>query len=114
MADLLSVEKTATELGVSKKTVRRMIEDKRLSAVRVRRRVLVPTASIDALKEGATRERHLVLSHCLEALWRPGGPVDEVEWLLVREAFVLVFGARADDALARARANIASLNEGPR
>lgn len=44
---LVSISEAAKSLGVSKDTVRRLIERKALRAVRVSRRVLVPTSEVE-------------------------------------------------------------------
>jgi excisionase family DNA binding protein len=44
---LVSIGRTAETLGVSKDTIRRLIQRKELRAVRVSRRVLVPTSEIE-------------------------------------------------------------------
>lgn len=47
MSRLHSIGETAKELNVSKDTIRRLIDRKELRAVRVSRRVLVPTSEIE-------------------------------------------------------------------
>ena len=44
---LVSITETAKSLGVSKDTIRRLIERRELRSVRVSRRVLVPLAEIE-------------------------------------------------------------------
>ena len=44
---LMSIGETAKALAVSKDTIRRLIERKELRALRVSRRVLVPTSEIE-------------------------------------------------------------------
>lgn len=52
---LLGYDLAAARLGVSPRTVRRMVADGRLPVVRVRRRRLVPAAAVAALVSSASR-----------------------------------------------------------
>ena len=47
MSRLLSISETAKELNVSRDTIRRLVDRKELRAVRVSRRVLIPTSEIE-------------------------------------------------------------------
>ena len=54
---LLSVEETAQLLGVSRKTVRRLVDQRKITFVRIQRRVLISVDSVEEYLERNTVRR---------------------------------------------------------
>lgn len=57
MPRLIAISEAARELSVSADTVRRLIRAKQIPAVRVARRVMIPTDAIERIARNGTKGR---------------------------------------------------------
>jgi excisionase family DNA binding protein len=57
MPRLIAINEAARELSVSSDTIRRLIRAKRIPAVRVARRVMIPTDAIERLARRGTNNQ---------------------------------------------------------